>query len=365
METSIKNVQNQNLHTDTGDRSTKKEIIVISGSSGLIATGLINRLVEKYRIVGLDEAGFPFPPIKVECICIDITSDESMENAMKRIEYGYGNHIASVIHLAAYYDFSGKPSPLYDKVTVEGTERLLRLLQRFTVDQFIFSSSTLVYKPSMPGQKIDEDWPLEPKWDYPVSKVQTEKILHEQRGDIPVVIFRIAGVFSEKGGSIPITNQIQRIYEKQITSHFYPGNLSHGNVFVHLDDLYDAIIMAVDKRKELPKDVTINLGDPETLGYQDLQNIISNAIHGKDWKTYKIPKALAKAGAWVQDIFGDPFIKPWMVDLADDHSEIDITRAKNLLGWQPKHSLRETLPKMIAFLKDDPKAFYKVNKLKK
>ena len=217
----------------------------------------------------------------------------------------------------------------------------------------------------MHGQKINEDWPLEPKQDYPKSKVKTEKVLHEQRGDIPVVNFRIAGVFSEKGNSIPITNQIQRIYEKQITSHFYPGNLSHGNVFVHLDDLYDAIIKAVDKRKGLPMDVTINLGDPETLGYQDLQNIISNAIHGKDWKTYKIPKALAKAGAWVQDIFGDPFIKPWMVDLADDHAEIDITRAKNLLGWQPKHSLRETLPKMIAFLKDDPKAFYKVNKLKK
>lgn len=365
METSIKNLQNQNLHTDTGDRNTNKEIIIISGSSGLIATGLINRLVEKYRIVGLDEAGFPYPPIKTECVCIDITSEESMENAMKRIEYGYGNHIASVIHLAAYYDFSGKPSPLYDKVTVEGTARLLRLLQRFSVDQFIFSSSTLVYKPSMPGQKIDEDWPLEPKWDYPESKVKTEKILHEQRGDIPVVNFRIAGVFSEKGGSIPIINQIQRIYEKQFTSHFYPGNLSHGNVFVHIDDLYDAIIKAVDKRKELPRDVTINLGDPETLGYQDLQNIISNAINGKDWKTYKIPKALAKGGAWVQNIFGDPFIKPWMVDLADDHAEIDITRAKNLLGWQPKHSLRETLPKMIAFLKDDPKAFYKVNKLKK
>lgn len=29
-------------------------------------------------------------------------------------------------------------------------------------------------------------------------------------------------------------------------SHFYPGDLSHGNVFVHLDDLYDAIIKAVD-----------------------------------------------------------------------------------------------------------------------
>jgi UDP-glucose 4-epimerase len=365
METSIKNVQIQNSQTDAGDRNTNKEIIIISGSSGLIATGLIKKLTERYRIVGLDEVGYPFPPIKAECVCIDITSEESMESAMKRIEYGYGNHIASVIHLAAYYDFDGKPSPLYEKVTVEGTARFLRVLQRFQVDQFIFSSSTLVYKPSMPGQKINEDWPLEPKWDYPKSKVKTEKIIHENRGEIPVVIFRIAGVFSEKGGSIPITNQIQRIYEKKITSHFYPGDLSHGNVFVHLDDLYDAIILAVDKRKELPKDVTINLGDPETLGYQDLQNIISNAINGKDWKTYMIPKALAKAGAWMQGIFGDPFIKPWMVDLADDHAEIDITRAKNLLGWQPKHSLRETLPKMIAFLKADPKAFYKVNKLKK
>lgn len=365
METSGNSLLNENSRTDKGARDTDKEIILVSGSSGLIGTGLINRLVEQYRVVGLDNAGFPFPPIKSECVSIDITSEESMENAMKRIEYGYGNHIASVIHLAAYYDFAGKPSPLYDKITVEGTARFLRVLQRFSVDQFIFSSSTLVYKPSMPGQKINEDWPLQPKWDYPKSKVKTEKVLHEQRGDIPVVNFRVAGVYSERGNSIPITNQIQRIYEKQLTSHFYPGNLSHGNVFVHLDDLFDAIITAVDKRKELPKDVTLNLGDPETLGYQELQNIISNEIHGKDWKTYKIPKALAKAGAWVQDIFGDPFIKPWMVDLADDHAEIDITRAKNMLGWVPKHSLRKTLPKMIAFLKADPKAFYEVNDLKK
>jgi len=365
METSGYSLLNENSNTDIGDRNSNKELIIVSGSSGLIGTGLIKRLVEKYRVVGLDNAGFPFPPIKSECVCIDITSDESMENAMKRIEYGYGNDIASVIHLAAYYDFAGKPSPLYDKITVEGTARFLRVLQRFSVDQFIFSSSTLVYKPSMPGQKINEDWPLEPKWDYPKSKVKTEKVLHERRGDIPVVNFRVAGVYSERGNSIPITNQIQRIYEKQLTSHFYPGNLSHGNVFVHLDDLFDAIITAVDKRKELPKDVTINLGDPETLGYQELQNIISNEIHGKDWKTYKIPKLLAKAGARVQDIFGDPFIKPWMVDLADDHAEIDITRAKNMLGWVPKHSLRKTIPKMIAFLKADHKAFYKVNDLKK
>ena len=350
---------------NVGSRSAEKELVIVSGSSGLIGTALINKLSEQYRVVGLDNIGYPFPPITAECVCINITSDESMKNAMKRIEYGYGNHVASVIHLAAYYDFSGKPSPLYDKITVQGTERLLRVLKGFKVDQFIFSSSMLVYKHSQPGQKITEDWPLEPKWDYPDSKVKTEKILHEQRGDIPVVNLRIAGTYDEKGNSIPITNQIQRIYENRITSHFYPGDISHGNVFVHLEDVVDAIVRAVNRRKELPQEITINIGEPETLSYRTLQNIIGKAIHGKERETKRIPKRLAKAGAWVQDLFGDPFIKPWMVDLADDHYEIDIARARQLLGWEPKHSLRDTIPKIISFLKADPKRFYRENDLKK
>jgi nucleoside-diphosphate-sugar epimerase len=59
----------------------------------------------------------------------------------------------------------------------------------------------------------------------------------------------------------------------------------------------------------------------------------------------------------------EPFIKPWMIDLADDHYALDITRARTLLGWSPRRSLRETLPKMVAALKADPAGFYRRNKL--
>ena len=74
---------------------------------------------------------------------------------------------------------------------------------------------------------------------------------------------------------------------------------------------------------------------------------------------------IAKAGAWVQDhIPGqDPFIKPWMIDRANDHYALDITRARTLLGWEPKRSLRGTIPKMIAALKAAPAGFYRENKL--
>lgn len=350
--------------TNTGAGNSDRELVVVSGSSGLIGITLINKLSESYRVVGLDNVGYPFPPITAECVCIDITSDTSMQNAMKRIEYGYGKRIASVIHLAAYYDFAGKTSPLYKKITVDGTERLLRVLKGFDVEQFIFSSSLLVYAPSRPGVKINEESLLEPKWDYPKSKVETEKVLETKRGKIPVLNLRISGIYTDEGESIPVTNQIQRIYENQITSHFYPGNLIHGNPFLHLDDLVSAIVKAVAKRKEFAPFETINLGEPITLSYGDIQQTVAKLLYNNNWKTYRIPKWMAKIGARAQDIFGESFIKPWMVDLADDHMELDIEKAKKLLDWYPQHNLKDTLPKMVELVKKEPLKFYTENKLK-
>ncbi|MCM4156616.1 NAD(P)-dependent oxidoreductase [Gramella sp. AN32] len=342
---------------------TEKEVIIVSGSSGLIGTTLINELAKNYLVVGLDNVGYPFPPPTAECVCIDITSDSSMKHAFERIRFAYGNKIACVVHLAAYYDFSGEPSPLYQKITVEGTARLLKLLQDFEVEQFIFSSSLLVYKPTSPGIKITEDSPVEPKWDYPQSKVDTEKILHSQRGDIPVMNLRIAGVYSDKGHSIPIANHIQRINENQLTSHLYPGKFDHGNPYIHLDDLVGAILKAIEKRSNFSDETTINLGEPETMSFIELQQEIAQLLHNKEWKTYKIPKFVAKSGAWVQGIFGDPFIKPWMVDLTDDHMELDISRARKFLDWEPRHRLKTTLPRIIENLESDPLSWYKENNL--
>lgn len=103
--------------------------------------------------------------------------------------------------------------------------------------------------------------------DYPKSKVITEKVMHEQRGKIPVVIMRIAGVYNEQGNSIPITNQVQRIYERQITARLYPANTAHGSTYVHLDDLINSIALTIDKRKELSPGIVLNIGDDKTLSY--------------------------------------------------------------------------------------------------
>src|SRR6185437_9748256 len=277
----------------------------------------------------------------------------------------YGRHLCSFIHLAAYYSFTGEPSDLYRKLTVEGTERCLRELQRFDVEQFIFSSTMLVHEPSSPGQKINESSPLLPKWEYPKSKVETEERIHNCRRDVPTLILRIAGVYDEWCHSIPISQQIQRIYEERLTGHLFPGDPRHGQAFIHLGDLADCFIKAVERRKQLPDELTLLIGEPVTFSYETLQRQIGALTHGDGWLTEYVPKVIAKVGAWVEGKVPGTreFIKPWMIDLADDHYELDIGNARKYLAWEPKHKLHATVPQMIANLKSDPDRFYEANKL--
>jgi hypothetical protein len=52
-----------------------------------------------------------------------------------------------------------------------------------------------------------------------------------------------------------------------------------------------------------------------------------------------------------------------MIDLADDDYPIAIDRAQKKLGWQPRHRLRNTLPAMVARMKQDPEGWRKSNGL--
>src|SRR5829696_5846530 len=119
-----------------------KKCVLVTGSSGLIGSAACRALLDDgYVVVGLDRPGGAAPPERVIGIDCDVGSEESVTTALTKAHDACGGHLASVIHLAAYYDFSGDPSPLYEAITVRGTERMLRHLTRFAVDQFLFSSS--------------------------------------------------------------------------------------------------------------------------------------------------------------------------------------------------------------------------------
>ena len=351
--------------TDVPERANSPtEVVLITGSSGFIGRALAARLKARYRIVGLDL--FAPPNSDVETIKLDLTKAAQIQEAMGEVAAKCGKRIASVIHLAAYYDLSGEPNPKYQQVTVEGTRQLLRALHsRFTVEQFVFSSTMLVHAPGDQGKPIDEDWPIQPKWPYPESKAKTEQVARKERGSIPVAILRLAGVYNDDCRAAFLAQQISRIYEQQPMSYLFAGEPGSGQPYLHLDDLVEAVERVVDRRRDLPEELTLLIGEPRGPTYEELQRDIGRLIHGRPWPTLSLPKALAQAGAWVQDevLDHDPFVKPWMMEIAEDHYELDTGRARRYLGWQPQHDLAATLPTMIRRLKEDPPRWYKTNKL--
>lgn len=319
------------------------------------------RLASNYRVIGLDLIPMPESIPNVEFIKVDLSSDEGVAAAFATLKQRHGKEIASILHLAAYYNFAGGQWEKYESITIGGTQRILTNIRDCKVEQFIFTSTMLVYAPCKLGEKINEEWPVEPKWEYPLSKIKTEELLKEMRGQMSTLIVRIAGVYDDYCHSIPLSNQIQRIYEKQLESHFYPGHLDHGAAFIHMEDLISLFVLAIDKRKELPKEEILVVGEERTLGYRELQDNIGRALYHKPWATWEIPKWVAKVGATLKA--KKSFIKPWMIDLADDHYALDITRAKHLLGWNPEHSLGKCLPLMVSALKKNPVVWYKVHGL--
>ena len=345
--------------------SPDRPLVIVTGSGGFLGRALIARLVERFTVVGLEAVMPVASPSSFETIFTDLTSDDSVHAAFERVRSGYGASIAAVVHLAAYYDLSGDPSPKYQAVTVEGTRRLLHALQSFEIERLIFASTLLVHASGKRGQKINEDSPLDPRTPYPASKLATEQVLHDERGKVPIAILRLAGVYDENTSAVFLAQQMANIFERTLVSHVYPGDLSAGQPNLHIDDMVDAMLRVIDRRASLPDEVTLLIGETETLGYGDLQQRLGRLIHDEDWETREIPKALAKSGQWVQEdvLDQDPFVQPWMIDQSDTHYELDVSRAEQLIGWRPQHAMSAELPAMVAALKKDPPRWYKTNKL--
>ena len=351
--------------------ANRRPVVIITGAAGNLGRSLGMVLQADYQVVGLDlrsSENADFPIIK-----IDLTSESAVELAFRNIRDSFGSNIASVIHLAAYFDFSGDDNDLYKSVNVEGTQRLLRALRDFQVDQFIYSSTMLVHAPCRPGERIDEDQPIDPRWAYPRSKAAAEEVIRAEHGATPYVILRLAGVYDEHTMVPTLSQQRARIFERDVQSHLYSGNTLVGQAMLHREDMIDAFRHALDRRGVLPAATELLIGEPDAVSYDALQDELGHLLHGTDeWTTLRLPKAIAAAGSWAQHKFepavpdmidkGEPpFVRPFMIPMADDHYALDVGRSRDLLNWEPKHRLQDELPRIVASLKSNPIGWYKAN----
>ena len=137
--------------------------------------------------------------------------------------------------------------------------------------------------------------------------------------------------------------------------------------------MLDAFRRTIDRRDDLPADAEILVGEADAIGYDALQDRLGALLHGvDDWPTVQVPKPFAAAGLWAQarlepvipdaiDKGQAPFVRPFMAEMADDHYALDTRRARDLLGWEPRHSFKEELPALVRSLKEDPPGWYRRN----
>lgn len=107
-----------------GHPAPAKPVVLMTGATGFLGGAIGKALAADYTVVGLDRT--PKDLAHAECVRCDFTADESVDEALRQVTSRHGTRIASVVHLAGYFDFSGEPNPLYRQVNVEGTRRLLR-----------------------------------------------------------------------------------------------------------------------------------------------------------------------------------------------------------------------------------------------
>lgn len=348
-----------------------KPVVLITGVSGDVGEAIVAALGDAYTTVGMDQAG---KSGSVPIIAVDLRQDVSVGHAFEAFRSEYGGAIASVIHLAGYFDFTGDDNPLYHSLNVDGTRRLMTALKPFRVEQIVYAGTMLVHAAVSPGEHIDEERRLDPQWIYPQSKVEAEQVIRAEHGVAPYLLFHLAGLYSDNTVVPTLAHQIARIYERDLESHLYPGNLETGQSMVHHDDMADAFRRAIERRGELPADTVILIGEPDPIGYAALQDRIGELVHGEEWTTIRVPQAAAAAGAWVEETLmphlpkaigggSPPFVRPFMAWQGSDHYALDIGRAKTLLDWSPRYRLRDRLPTIVEALKRDPKAWYKANEV--
>jgi nucleoside-diphosphate-sugar epimerase len=108
----------------TSASGSDRPTVLVTGASGLIGSRLVHALAPDHRVVAMvrEHPGETHPASSVY-VPVDLTSDESTNRVMRGLVDQCGEALASVVHLTAYYDFTGAPSPLCQEWACSGWAR--------------------------------------------------------------------------------------------------------------------------------------------------------------------------------------------------------------------------------------------------
>ncbi len=149
------------------------------------------------------------------------------------------------------------------KVTIEGTRTVLDAACRQQVERFLYLSSASVHDPARSAEVIHEECPVNGR-DLARQKVLAERLVRDyrQRHGLPVVIVRPTCVW---GPFSPVwTVSAVQLIRQEIP--FLPMEGRGVANLVYIDNLVDAVVLALMKAEALGETFLVNDDEPGTWG---------------------------------------------------------------------------------------------------
>ena len=214
-----------------------------------------------------------------------------------------------------------------------------------------------------PGIKLDEKTSLQSSWQYPTSKHEASEVLKKSKIRNQVVELVFAGVYSDACELVPLFNYIENFRKRKFLRFFFPGDPKHGLTYVHLSDACDAIIATMQAQNLVGagQHTRIFIAEEKPVSYHHIAKTTTSLLH-QSFLLVTVPKFVALIGAFfLYLIEKNGFLKPWMIQYADEHYEMDVSKAKQLIGWKPFRSLKSCLPSMLEIARDRPQDWLRAN----
>jgi dTDP-glucose 4,6-dehydratase len=298
---------------------------VVTGGAGFLGSHLCDYLIERdFRVV-----------------CIDNLDTGSLENIahLRADTFEFVNHdvteyidvdgdVDFVYHLAALASpIDYLRMPLHSlKVGSYGTHHALGLA-KWKRARFLIASTSEVYGDPQVHPQPETYWgnvnPIGPRGVYDEAKRYAEALTmayHGQQG-VDTAIVRIFNTYGPRmrpndGRAVP-TFLRQALEGKPLTVF---GDGSQTRSFCYVDDLIRGLVALAESQEHLP----VNIGNPSEFTLNELAETVLRVTGSK---SEIVHEALP---------VDDPQVR-----------QPDITRAKQLLGWEPTIELEEGLKRML------------------
>lgn len=317
---------------------------LITGGSGFLGSRFVARLLEEgNKVVVYDNlsTGYsknlePFRKNRnYNFVKGDITDKGSLKKAMAGIDMVY--HLSAIVGVKEY---CRDPLKVVD-VNVIGTRNVLELALKNEIKVLFASTSEIFGKNPKTPWKEEDDRVLGStkidRWSYATSKAMCEHMLFamSKNHGLSSVIVRFFNVYGP--GQPPyfvISQSVQKVLKNEQPLLYDSGNQTR--CFTFVDDAIEGAMLA-SKSKKAGGDV-FNIGSNKETSIREAIEMVIEIGGKKGRLTWKNLDTKKHYGESYEDI-------PRRIP--------DVSKAKRILGWEAKTSLRDGIKKTINWAKQN------------